>query len=192
MRRKNVFGGESSAAMPPEAQPLFTAAQLQSLHAVSNVAASTCSSVTSCPGLYAPQFPKDLTSLEGRSPVLMTQACAAARQRIDRVCKLASEFPVKCPGPHICADASHLPEQDMVSLFRDKCQARLHWGKAGWPKFAACFDGAIEYPDSWCHFGCAVQVTSFSAVPPFRLLSRMSNNCQGCSAPGSSNRHAPA
>ena len=48
--------------------------------------------------------------------------------------------------------------QQMVGLFRDKCQGRLHWGKAGWPKFAACFDGATEYPDSWCDFGCAVQV----------------------------------
>lgn len=34
--------------------------------------------------------------------------------------------------------------------------ARLHWGKAGWPQWAACFDGAKEYR-RWCDFGCAVQ-----------------------------------
>lgn len=34
--------------------------------------------------------------------------------------------------------------------------ARLHWGKAGWPQHAKCFDGAKEYP-KWCDFGCAVQ-----------------------------------
>lgn len=34
--------------------------------------------------------------------------------------------------------------------------ARLHWGKAGWPQWATCFDGAKEYP-KWCDFGCAVR-----------------------------------
>lgn len=34
--------------------------------------------------------------------------------------------------------------------------ARLHWGKAGWPQYAACFDGVKEYT-RWCDFGCAVQ-----------------------------------
>ncbi len=47
--------------------------------------------------------------------------------------------------------------QAVVSLFREQCEARLHWGKAGWPRYAPCFDGAKEYPDTWCHFGCAVQ-----------------------------------
>ena len=37
----------------------------------------------------------------------------------------------------------------------ERCKARLHWGKAGWPEHAKCFDGAVEYPDSWCDFGCA-------------------------------------
>lgn len=45
----------------------------------------------------------------------------------------------------------------MISLFRNKCAARLHWGKAGWPRHAACFDGAKEYSGSWCDFGCAVR-----------------------------------
>ena len=34
---------------------------------------------------------------------------------------------------------------------------RMHWGKAGWQKWASCFDGSTEYPASWCDFGCAVQ-----------------------------------
>lgn len=44
----------------------------------------------------------------------------------------------------------------IVDLFRTRCNARLHWGKAGWPRFASCFDGAREYPESWCSFGCVV------------------------------------
>jgi len=47
--------------------------------------------------------------------------------------------------------------QEVVRILRSDCGARLHWGKAGWPQWAACFDGAREYPDTWCHFGCAVQ-----------------------------------
>jgi len=33
----------------------------------------------------------------------------------------------------------------------------LHWGKAGWdaPFGGACFDGATEYGEGWCAFGCA-------------------------------------
>lgn len=45
--------------------------------------------------------------------------------------------------------------QRVIALFREKCHARLHWGKAGWPQHASCFDGKREYPDSWCDFGCA-------------------------------------
>ena len=45
----------------------------------------------------------------------------------------------------------------VVELFRERCDARLHWGKYGWQKFGACFDGAKEYKENWCHFGCAVQ-----------------------------------
>jgi hypothetical protein len=46
--------------------------------------------------------------------------------------------------------------QQVMGLFRDKCNARLHWGKAGWKQtYAACFDGAKEYSE-WCDFGCAV------------------------------------
>ncbi|KAL4431088.1 hypothetical protein ABPG75_006344 [Micractinium tetrahymenae] len=47
--------------------------------------------------------------------------------------------------------------QRTVQLFRQRCGARLHWGKAGWPQHAKCFQGAQEYPNTWCSFGCAVQ-----------------------------------
>ncbi|KAK9908861.1 hypothetical protein WJX75_003902 [Coccomyxa subellipsoidea] len=45
----------------------------------------------------------------------------------------------------------------VMGIFRQECGARMHWGKAGWPRWAACFDGAKEFPDTWCHFGCAVR-----------------------------------
>lgn len=46
---------------------------------------------------------------------------------------------------------------------RDRCQARWHFGKAGWndndvlQENGRCFDGAAAYPQTWCHFGCAAQ-----------------------------------
>ena len=46
----------------------------------------------------------------------------------------------------------------MQLLRGPSCRGRLHWGKAGWQSLAPCFDGAREYPDTWCHFGCAVHV----------------------------------
>lgn len=58
--------------------------------------------------------------------------------------------------------------------------ARLHWGKAGWPRWASCFDGAKEYP-RWCDFGCAVQeldpsgkFTGMSDVWQWRAVDRAS------------------
>lgn len=44
-----------------------------------------------------------------------------------------------------------------MRFFMEKCQARLHWGKAGWDWLQPCFDGAAHY-EKWCDFGCAVQV----------------------------------
>ncbi|KAK9839103.1 hypothetical protein WJX74_009638 [Apatococcus lobatus] len=73
------------------------------------------------------------------------------------------------------------PFLQMVGLFRDKCQARLHWGKAGWPEFASCFDGATEYPDSWCDFGCAVQ-----ELDPCSKFESMSNVWQWNATKGAS------
>lgn len=51
------------------------------------------------------------------------------------------------------------PLQAFVGFLRShpSCKARLHWGKAGWPAHARCFDGAKEYGTGWCHFGCAVR-----------------------------------
>lgn len=43
----------------------------------------------------------------------------------------------------------------VLNYFLEECGARLHWGKAGWPTHNACFDGAVDYPDTWCDFGCA-------------------------------------
>lgn len=45
----------------------------------------------------------------------------------------------------------------VMDLFMQRCGARMHWGKAGWPRLNKCFDGAAVYPNSWCDFGCAVQ-----------------------------------
>jgi len=46
---------------------------------------------------------------------------------------------------------------EVMRYFRGdpRCEgSRLHWGKAGWPD-VGCWDGAAEYPDTWCDFGCA-------------------------------------
>ena len=58
--------------------------------------------------------------------------------------------------------------QAVVKILReaDECKARMHWGKAGWEKWAPCFDGATEYPQTWCHFGCAVQASIAPASLP--------------------------
>jgi len=53
--------------------------------------------------------------------------------------------------------------QEVIRIVRTECGGLLHWGKAGWPQWAACFDGAREYPDTWCHFGCAVQARAPAA-----------------------------
>lgn len=63
--------------------------------------------------------------------------------------------------------------QGIMNLFRtsDNCKARLHWGKAGWIEHGQCFNGAKEYPSTWCDFGCAAQeldpTRKFEAVADF-------------------------
>ena len=47
--------------------------------------------------------------------------------------------------------------QRVLQILLNECSGRLHWGKAGWPRYNACFDGSAHFPD-WCSFGCAVQV----------------------------------
>lgn len=51
-----------------------------------------------------------------------------------------------------------LAVQRVMSILVSECSGRLHWGKAGWLRYNGCFDGAKAYPDTWCQFGCAVQV----------------------------------
>jgi len=34
--------------------------------------------------------------------------------------------------------------------------ARLHWGKPAFPD-PGCWNGAVDYPETWCDFGCAVR-----------------------------------
>lgn len=60
--------------------------------------------------------------------------------------------------------------QRVMELFRTRCNARLHWGKAGWNRYGQCFDGAREYPDTWCDFGCAV-----AQLDPFGKFSKTSD-----------------
>ena len=44
----------------------------------------------------------------------------------------------------------------VLRYYIEECDARLHWGKAGWPTHWPEFDGAVNYSESWCDFGCAV------------------------------------
>ena len=54
--------------------------------------------------------------------------------------------------------------QKLIGFVQEVCQRpRLHWGKAGWPRYQKCFDGAQVYPQTWCDFGCAVQVWRISS-----------------------------
>jgi len=59
---------------------------------------------------------------------------------------------------HLSISSGHQNAEfdQVLNYFLDECDARLHWGKAGWPTHTPCFDGAEEYPESWCDFGCAV------------------------------------
>ncbi|CAL8469269.1 g8810 [Coccomyxa elongata] len=50
----------------------------------------------------------------------------------------------------------NLEFEKVVRYFIEECDARLHWGKAGWPYLEPCFDGAAHYA-KWCDFGCAVE-----------------------------------
>ena len=46
--------------------------------------------------------------------------------------------------------------QALVDLLRsDLCGARIHWGKAGFPRWG--FSGPEDYPETWCRFGDAVR-----------------------------------
>jgi len=49
--------------------------------------------------------------------------------------------------------------QKLIGFINETCTPRLHWAKAGWPRYLSCFDGSVAYPNTWCDFGCAVQVS---------------------------------
>ena len=42
------------------------------------------------------------------------------------------------------------------TLRSSACRGRRHWGKAGWPR-RGCWEGAKEFGDAWCAFGCAAR-----------------------------------
>jgi hypothetical protein len=73
---------------------------------------------------------------------------------------------------------------DTLGLFMDRCDGRLHWGKAGWPEFNGCFDGAKEYAE-WCDFGCAVQVRNAAASAIQQRGRRQQPVAQRCRRAGS-------
>lgn len=79
-------------------------------------------------------------------------------QLFSRLAAESAPRPAECLGCGVAA-------QRVMGIFRGECNARMHWGKAGWPRWAACFDGAREYPDTWCSFGCAVRVGHWVGHP---------------------------
>ena len=56
--------------------------------------------------------------------------------------------------------------QRVLQILLRECNGRMHWGKAGWPRYNACFDGSATFPD-WCNFGCAVQVRAQALISMF-------------------------
>lgn len=93
----------------------------------------------------------------------MTLSAAIARLAAGH----AAEQPYISPanGEHVMyinledhlAYTAQAPNKDFLAIMQvfhsPVCgPARLHWGKAGWPS-VKCFDGAKEYPNTWCDFG---------------------------------------
>lgn len=58
--------------------------------------------------------------------------------------------------------------QKLIAFVNETCSPRLHWAKAGWPRYLSCFDGSVAYPQTWCDFGCAVQVSSCCHYAEFK------------------------
>ena len=61
--------------------------------------------------------------------------------------------------------------QKLITFVNETCAPRFHWAKAGWPRYLSCFDGSVAYPDTWCDFGCAVQVITLKCC--FRPASEL-------------------
>lgn len=78
------------------------------------------------------------------------------------VCRLllCEEQQASAVGCHACMLLEPMlgwHAQRVMRYLVQNCNARMHWGKAGWPWLEPCFDGAAHYAN-WCDFGCAVQV----------------------------------
>ena len=39
-----------------------------------------------------------------------------------------------------CLSSVHVLSQTVMGVFINQCNARMHWGKAGWPRYEPCFD----------------------------------------------------
>ena len=70
------------------------------------------------------------------------------------------------------------------TLRSSACRGRRHWGKAGWPR-RGCWEGAKEFGDAWCAFGCAARAldphgkfrpSSTDALDPFRVSEQRSTS----------------
>lgn len=87
-------------------------------------------------------------------------------------------------GPHMWinledyitfSDPDHNPNEKflkVIKLFVDTCDARLHWGKAGFQEAVDSTDYNVveKYGDNWCSFGCAVH-----QLDPTRKFSSMNS-----------------
>ncbi|KAI8101866.1 hypothetical protein M9434_006929 [Picochlorum sp. BPE23] len=87
-------------------------------------------------------------------------------------------------GPHMWinledyvtfSDPNHTPNEKffkVIRLFVDECDARLHWGKAGFQEAVDSTDYNVveKYGNNWCSFGCAVH-----QLDPTRKFSSMND-----------------
>ncbi len=64
--------------------------------------------------------------------------------------------------------------QKLVKFIKDTCNPRFHWAKAGWPRYFSCYDGAAYFPEMWCDFGCAVEVTDMECHPKMKAAAHNS------------------
>ena len=88
-------------------------------------------------------------------------------------------------GPHMWinledyvtfSDPNHTPNAKflkVIRLFVDTCDARLHWGKAGFQEAVNSTDYNVveKYGENWCSFGCAVH-----QLDPTRKFSGMNTD----------------
>eukprot|EP00889_Picochlorum_renovo_P004731 jgi/Picre1/31761/NNA_007111.t1 len=87
-------------------------------------------------------------------------------------------------GPHMWinledyvtfSDPNHTPNEKffkVIRLFVEECDARLHWGKAGFQEAVDSTDYNVveKYGNNWCSFGCAVH-----QLDPTRKFSSMND-----------------